>query len=340
MSIGVVNLFSINHYYAKKQIIFDIVSIALFLFFSFFDYRNLRYISELFYVLVLVLLMAVLTTRINGSSRWIDLKFISIQPSEFAKLSLILFIAKIFDFMGNDTYVSWIIATIASLLYIGLVFIEPDLGTSIEFLFIWFFLVVLMNFNWKATLIIIVAFLVISILGFEFMKDYQKARIFAFLNPYDDPYGRGYNVIQSMRSVGSGGLIGLGYKNGIMHILKFLPEAHTDFAFASFAEEFGFVGVSALMMIYTLQLFRILKTAFISRTSFGFYVAIGFFALYLFQIMENAGMNMGILPVTGIPLPFITYGGSSAMVYCTFLGITNSIYINKDTLIMSKYELL
>jgi rod shape determining protein RodA len=171
------------------------------------------------------------------------------------------------------------------------------------------------------------------------MKDYQKARILAFLNPYEDPYGRGYNVIQSMRSVGSGGLIGLGYKNGIMHILKFLPEAHTDFAFASFSEEFGFFGIAGLMSLYLIQLFRILKTAFVSRNSFGFFIAIGFFILYLFQILENAGMNMGILPVTGIPLPFITYGGSSVLVYCIFFGIINSIYIRRDSMLMDKYAL-
>ena len=284
--------------------------------------------------------MGVLITHTNGSSRWINLKVFSIQPSEFAKLSLVLFIAKIFNSMGSKEYFAIILTTVATLLYTGLVFIEPDLGTSIELMLIWFFMVILMNYNWKVSIIIFAIFVMIFIIGFEFMKDYQKARILVFLNPYSDPYGRGYNVIQSMRSVGSGGLIGLGYKNGVMHILKFLPEAHTDFAFASFSEEFGFVGVMILMLLYLVQLLRILKTAFISRNSFGFFLAIGFFVVYMFQILENAGMNMGILPVTGIPLPFITYGGSSVMVYCIFFGIVNSIYMRKDNLLVDKYEIL
>ncbi len=339
MAIGVINLTSIDVHFAKKQVIFDITALVFFFVFSFFDYRNLKYITEIFYVVILLLLMGVLVTHVNGSSRWINLKFFSVQPSEFAKLALIIFIAKILNLVGNKEYLSIILTTVGTLVYTGLVFIEPDLGTSIEFILIWFFMVIFMNFDWKISVSIIIFFILVSIVGFEFMKDYQKARILAFLNPYEDPYGRGYNVIQSMRSVGSGGLIGLGYKNGIMHILKFLPEAHTDFAFASFSEEFGFFGIVGLMSLYLIQLFRILKTAFVSRDSFGFFIAIGFFILYLFQILENAGMNMGILPVTGIPLPFITYGGSSALVYSTFFGIINSIYIRKDSMLMDKYAL-
>jgi rod shape determining protein RodA len=337
MAISLINLMSINAHFAKKELLFDGVAIALFFFFSFFDFNNLKYITEYLYVIVLILLMGVLVTHVNGSSRWINLKFFSLQPSEFAKLALVLFIAKVFNFVGSKESFSLLTASLASFVYVGLVFIEPDLGTSIELLVIWFFMVILINYDWKISLITFGVFMLIFAVGFEFMKDYQKARILVFLNPYSDPYGRGYNVIQSMRSVGSGGLIGMGYKNGIMHILRFLPEAHTDFAFASFSEEFGFMGVSVLMLLYFLQLLRILKTAFISKNSFGFFISIGFFSMYLFQILENAGMNMGILPVTGIPLPFITYGGSSAIVYCTLFGILNSIYRKKDAILADKY---
>jgi rod shape determining protein RodA len=340
MAVGIINLASIDSHFAKKQLIFDAVAIIFFFAFSFFDYRNLKYITEFFYVVILLLLMGVLITHVNGSSRWINLRVFSIQPSEFAKLALVLFIAKVLNLIGSKEYLSVVLTTIGAIVYTGLVFIEPDLGTSIEFILIWFFMVVFMNFDWKISATIIILFVLISVIGFEFMKDYQKARILAFLNPYEDPYGRGYNVIQSMRSVGSGGLIGLGYKNGIMHILKFLPEAHTDFAFASFSEEFGFFGIVGLMFLYLMQLFRILKTAFMAKNSFGFFIAIGFFILYLFQILENSGMNMGILPVTGIPLPFITYGGSSVLVYCIFFGIINSIYARKDNLLTDKYDIL
>jgi rod shape determining protein RodA len=206
---------------------------------------------------------------------------------------------------------------------------QPDLGNAIVYFSFWIVIIFISGFKvWLVPIIICLTVLFIP-LFWRFLKDYQKERIVSFLNPQSDPLGIGYNAIQAMVAVGSGGFWGLGLGRGTQSHLLFLPEYHTDFIFASFSEEFGFIGVLLLIFLYCLILTRIIVIGINSQDKFGLLVSGGIFGVLFTQFFINVGMNIGLLPITGITLPLVSYGGSSLLSFAILLGIASNIAKNR-----------
>lgn len=291
--------------------------IGLFLFFV-GRYINPKQIVSskwiVFVVCCLFLLAPILINNITrGSRRWIDLGFTSIQPSEFVKPWLLLFLV-------NTTL------PLLHLIPIGIIMLQPDLGSAMSVFFLITPLVIYNKKLFKLALIAGIVFLSLSPFIYKYgLHDYQKERIINFLNPLSDPLDKGYNVIQSKIAIGSGGLWGKGYKKGTQGQLLFLPEKHTDFMFATTAEELGTVGVIIVLSSYYLLISTLFKKAFLIRNDRALFLfTLGIAIQIWMQAFINIGMNLGILPVTGIPLPFLSVGGSSIMTLLFSIGIIYS----------------
>lgn len=331
--LGIVIIFSVTYQtnpgLTISQIIYVLIGFALAIFLTFLDYRVLRGLSFFLYLIIIGLLIFVLFFGSNqfGASRWIDLGFFKLQPSEIGKLIILLFLARFFaekeEFKLLDILLLLGIVGVPILL----IMLQPDFGTAMV---IFVLTLVMMAFSKIPKIIfaiILGALIIIAPIGWQFLKTYQKQRIYTFINPSQDPYGSGYNVTQAKITVGSGGLFGQGIGKGTQIQLNFLPVAHTDFIFASTAEALGFVGSTILIILLGFLIFRIIALARASKDAFGFYVAIGWGFVLLFQVFVNIGMNLGIMPVTGIPLPFVSSGGSSMITNMAAIGILQSIYI-------------
>lgn len=330
---GVVIIFSVTYSTQPllmiSQIIYVVLGFAGALALTFFDYRNLRGLSLFLYLILILLLILVMFfgSRTFGAARWIDLKIFQLQPSELGKLIIVLLLARIFSEHQNMSF--RYVLLIFGIVLLPVIFIlrQPDFGTAMV---IFFGLLVLLFFSKikKIILVSIIAGLILAApIGWHFLKGYQKQRIYTFINPALDPYGTGYNVTQAKITVGSGGLLGQGIGQGTQIQLNFLPVAHSDFIFASTAEAVGFVGSAFLIILLIFLVVRVFNVARLSKDLFGFYFAIGWGMVLLFQIFVNIGMNLGIMPVTGIPLPFVSYGGSSMLVNMAAIGILQSIYL-------------
>lgn len=313
-----------------RQIIFAAVGIAAYLFFSFYGYQNLAKLHRFVYPLLIVVLLGILLfgRDIRGSSRWIEFGFLRFQPAEFAKVVLILGLSR-WLYLKRGQINSW--KSIAlTLLYIlipaGLILLEPDLGSSIIIFGIWAGILFVSPISKKFITIIMLALVMATGLGWQFLlKDYQRQRVEVFLDPNLDPRGRGYNVHQAMIAVGNGQIFGRGLGKGLQSQLKFLPERQTDFIFASASEEIGFIGCLALLILYYVVLLRVLKIIRNARDDLSMYIASGVLFLLFGQIVINIGMNIGLLPVTGIPLPFMTQGGSSLWTVLIALGMVQNV---------------
>ena len=282
------------------------------------------------YILIILSLIAVwfFGRSIRGSTRWIDLGFFRLQPAEFAKLISVIIMAKFLDQSGekikNFRYV------LLSAIYVGipafLILIEPDLGSSLVIVFTWAAMLFFSRMNKKHFAVLLIAGIVLSTFSWFFvLHDYQKSRVYSFVDPSKDPQGRGYNVLQSIIAVGSGSLTGRGVGRGLQSQLKFLPERQTDFIFASTAEELGLLGSLFILGMFTLMFSRMVKAAASARDNFGMYLTLGIFFMLLFQVVVNVGMNIGLLPVTGIPLPLLSFGGSSLLTTMLALGLVQSV---------------
>lgn len=314
----------------ERQIIFASLGLVAMLFLAFFDYRNLKKITALSYVFIVLCLLGVwwFAEPIRGSARWIDLGFFRFQPAEFAKIIMIIVTAKVLDQQGEKIkdfrYV--ILSLIYVIIPIFLILVEPDLGSAIVVFLTWLGMIAFSKINKKHLAWIFVGFAMVSVMAWFFLlHDYQKERIYTFLDPGSDPRGSGYNVIQSVIAVGSGQYFGRGVGRGLQSQLKFLPERQTDFIFASTAEELGFVGSFLILILFFLILYRLVKIMASARDNFGMYLSLGVFFMLLSEIFINIGMNLGLLPVTGIPLPLLSYGGSSLLTVFIALGIVQSI---------------
>jgi len=308
-----------------KQILWVLIGTIFVYIFRNGDYRSLEKWSYLFYFITIFLLIIVLFKGEGRASRWIGLGWFYFQPSEFAKLVIILALS---SFLSNKNIRRFPILFI-SLIIVGipflLVFKQPNLGTAIIFIFIFLGISYIAGIT-RAQLISLFLFAIfVSPLIWTVMKDYQKERILVFLNPMRDPLGKGYNILQSKITIGSGGLIGKGFMKGTQTKLAFLPEYHTDFIFCLIAEEFGFIGVVIFILLYFYFLDKILEIISISKTEFGKYVACGIFVMFAGHFLINLGMTLGIFPIVGIPLPFISYGGSSLIVSLLCVIILSSI---------------
>ena len=313
-----------------RQAVFLLAGLLVFFFFATLDYHNLQKASSIFYLLALLLLVLVLVwgREIRGSARWFSLGFFNFQPAEFAKLALMILLAKYFQKEGGlmrrfrNVTGSFVYAVAPA----ALVAAQPDLGSAALLISIWAGFLILSPMPRRFFFYLLIIFLALSALSWQFfLHDYQKDRVRSFLEPTADPQGRGYNVIQSIVAVGSGGWTGQGLARGLQSQLRFLPERQTDFIFASTVEELGFVGGAAVIGLFAFILMRGARIFRQARDGFGAYLSGGITFLFFVQIAVNAGMNMGLLPVTGITLPLLSYGGSSLLVSFASLGILENI---------------
>lgn len=317
-----------------KQALFAALGLVAMLAFSQFDYHRLTHYWWLLYGVSIALLIAVLVIGPSqfGSTRWFDLGPIQVQPSEFAKLATIVTMAKFFSERGGDArdVRSLLISLAITLPVLGLVFIEPDLGTSIVFAAIWLGMVTVAGVS-RSHLLVLAA-ICVAILPFVWtfaVADYQVERISVLLDPYEDQQGlgAGYNNIQGELAVGSGQWLGKGLGNGDQTQLSFLKVPTKDFIFSVLAEELGFVGALALFACFVLLLLRGIRVADLAGDVQGQLIAVGIVVLILMQAFINIAVNLGIFPVTGIPLPFVSQGGSSLVSLFASLGILQSIVI-------------
>lgn len=322
---------------AFTQIFFGVIGIFLFMFFSLFDYRSLKnYASWAYGFIILLLLVVLIIGRVtNGASSWIDLGFFRLQPSELAKLVLILSLAKFLSEKGRNMKLLryFFLSLVYAAIPIGLVLMQPDFGTASVIIVIWFGMILASQAKKIHTFLLLsVSLGLLPVIYNFYLKDYQKSRILTFLNPSLDPQGSGYNVIQSTIAVGSGQLFGRGLGHGPQSQLKFLPERYTDFIFSVLAEELGFAGSVLLLVLFFILILRIVRIAKIAPDNFGSLIAVGMAVWILFQSFVNIGMNVSLMPVTGIPLPLISYGGSSTLALFMGLGILQSIALRHKKL--------
>lgn len=288
------------------------------------------------YILSLILLISVnfFGETSKGAKRWLDFAFIRFQPSEIAKITVPLIVARFinrsfFPLTAKKT----IFIIILILIPTFLVAKQPDLGTSVLIAFSGLLILFLGGANWKIILILLaILSFFLPILWFFLMHDYQKNRIITLLNPTNDPLGAGYHIIQSKIAIGSGGLFGKGWLKGTQSQLEFLPERHTDFIFSVLAEEFGLIGITILIILYLILIIRGLNIACKVQNTFSRIISAGFALILFFYVFINIGMVIGILPIVGIPLPIISYGGSSFIILMAKFGIIMSIKKHKTLL--------
>ncbi len=300
----------------------------------FIDYRFLCRHAYIVYGLSIVLLLIVFTAgyATRGSQRWIALGNFTFQPSEMVKLTIILALTKYFDGhqVGRSYHLTELLVPFLIVL-IPFLFIlkQPDLGTALIVFILFLSLVFFVGLHWRSLLIAAAGGLILTPIGWFFLKDYQKERILTFFNPERDPLGSGYHIIQSMIAVGSGGIFGKGFLKGSQTQLKFLPEQQTDFVFSVFAEEWGFLGGIVLLIMFFFLILWGLKIMIHSKDYPGVLLAYGITMLIFWEVVINIGMVLGLLPVVGIPLPFLSYGGSSMVVLMTAVGLLMNISVRR-----------
>lgn len=314
-----------------QQAIFIVVGLGLFFLMANIDYCLLAKFSlPIFVCSTLLLFLPIIGGGfVRGSQRWIQLGPVSFQPSEFIKPWFILFFASFFakeEKLGLKSFLQVLLVLVVPLF---LVFRQPDLGSTIVLGLIWLGIFFASGISLRYILFLVAGFGAIAPLGWRMLKDYQRQRLFSFLDPSGDPFGSGYNLIQSTVAVGSGWFFGRGWGKGTQSHLLFLPERHTDFVFASFAEEFGFLGSLILVLTIVFLLVLILRIGQKANDRLGVLICAGVFVYIFCQGFMNMGMSMGILPITGVTLPLLSYGGNSVLSVLISLGIVQNIALSK-----------
>lgn len=321
----------------KKQVLWIVFGLALFVLISNFSYRWLWDVTYVLYILMLIFLLLVFALGVVrlGAQRWLKIAWFNFQPSEFAKLIIVIFLSRYFSrkSAGDFSLLSGkfgifqglILPFMSVAIPIGLIIEQPDLGSGMMIFFLFLSFLYLTNVKLKYVFI----FLFISLLPvpflWQFLRDYQKERLLVFLNPNIDPLGAGYTIIQSKIAIGSGGIFGKGWLLGTQSQLRFLPESHTDFIFATFTEEWGLLGSMLLLFLYYLLIREGFQIARRTHDYFGKLLAYGISLMLCIQVFINISMNLGLAPVVGLPLPLMSYGGSSILVTFVSLGILVSI---------------
>jgi rod shape determining protein RodA len=316
----------------SKQVIWVLISLAVFFIFSFIDFRFLKRTDVLVFLFIffclLLLGLIVVGSIAHGAKSWFDLGFFYFQPVDMIKLILVLVLAKYFSRRHVEIrdvkhiFISGFYALIPLLL----VLLQPDFGSAMIILFIWFAMVMVSGISKLHLFFVISAGIVIFVTLWLFVfAPYQKARIYNFINPLADIHKTGYNVFQSTVAVGSGQILGKGLGFGTQSRLKFLPVPQSDFIFAAYAEEWGFVGSVLILLLYSLVIWRILCSASLGASNFEILFGMGIAIFFMSHVVINVGMNLGLVPVTGIPLPFMSYGGSHLLTEFAGLGILMSM---------------
>jgi rod shape determining protein RodA len=361
----------------QKQLITGALGIIIFFIVYLIPYKTFRFIAVPSYILSLLTLLAVLFLgkTVYGAKSWISLGGFGFQPSEFAKIGLILFLAHFLTRQRKNpnNIRDFVLVVSYSLIPIFLILLQPDLGTAIVYLAIisamlfwsgvdlfWFFLVLSpvvvvfaslfgvaafilslilvigLLFYFKKNIFVNVSIVILNIAaaflfdyGMNFLKPHQQKRIESFVNPMADPLGAGYNILQTKVAIGSGGFFGKGFLHGNQTQLRFIPEQWTDFIYCVIGEEFGFVGSFLVVILFFVLFTRLIHIATHTRNKFGSIVIMGTLALLFTHFSINIGMNLGVAPVIGLPLPFMSYGGTSLLVNMTLIGITLNFYKNR-----------
>lgn len=347
-AIGVLNLYSasgvrlgdgvqVENFY-QKQLIWGAIGVFGMAAFMTFDYRRLTAVAWPLYALTIVLLLAVpiMGKTVMGARRWLDFGVFSFQPSELAKFSVLLLGTRLLSGSSErldlkELFQVFALGAVPALLIIK----QPDLGTGMLVLLLLSGLILYRGIvPWLFRTLCVIVPTVMPLLWFV-LKDYQKRRILAFLDPATDPLGSGYHILQSEIAVGSGRIFGKGFLAGTQSQLRFLPEKHTDFAVAVFGEEWGFFGMIVLLSLFCAYLYQIAVVARDAKDPYGSFLAAGVFFYFFWQILINMGMVMGLMPVVGVPLPFVSYGGSATLVNFCLVGLVLNVsmrrYLFKQT---------
>ncbi|HEY5627290.1 MAG TPA: rod shape-determining protein RodA [Nitrospira sp.] len=339
LGIGVLSIYSVTHdqagpglpFYAK-QIVWILVGAVAFLIMMVWDYHRLARLAYPAYAVILILLVFVLfegkTSR--GAQRWIPIGPFAFQPSEFAKLVLILVMA---HYYSKAPRVGWLQRVVipGALMLPGLLLIlkQPDLGSGLSFMAVYAAMLLMVGMRSQALGVILLFSLMLFPFAWELvwgsLHDYQRQRIMAFVDPDYDPGGKGYHALQSRIAIGAGELTGKGLHGGTQSQLKFLPEGHTDFVFSVFAEEWGFIGVMVLLILFISLIWLSLEIAARAKDQLGALLAVGVIAMLCFCVVVNIGMTAGMFPIVGIPLPLMSYGGSATIMTMASLGLLMNV---------------
>lgn len=326
-----------RYWYVQRQGMFALVGALIVFLMMKFDYRVLQHLGNKLYIFNVLMLFAVDIAGHSalGAQRWIQIGPISFQPSEFSKLIMIISLAVLLENrVGKlNTFKELLPVTLYLIVPFFLVVTQPDLGTALVFLAIFFGMIFAAGVNMKLIGIIFGIGLSCLPVFWHFLKEYQKMRMMVFINPNIDPLGSGYHIIQSKIAIGSGLLYGKGLFHGTQSQLNFLPENHTDFIFAVIGEETGFIGATIVLLIFLFILWRGIRIAREASDNLGMLLAVGMTSMLAFHVLVNIGMTIGIMPVTGIPLPFISYGVSSLITNIMGMGLLLNIYNNRQQLI-------
>lgn len=326
--LSLATLYSIDFSYFRTQLIFFIVSFAFYTFFSFANYRVIKMYSIPIYIFSIIALIAVLLLGMEtrGSVRWVEIFGFRAQFSEILKPFLGVSLASfLLTRRNNVKHFLSVFLFLSPILF--LIFLQPDLGNALIYLFVVGLTLFFFGFNYRYFVSVFILVLMAMPFFWNFLHEYQKQRVLTFLNPSSDPLGTSYNVIQSLITVGSGMFMGRGLGQGTQSGLSFLPEQHTDFIFATISEQFGFIGNMILLVCFAFIFYRIYSIYQNSNKDFcKIYAGIAFF-LILIQFFVNIGMNIGILPVVGVTLPFVSYGGSSLLSNFILFGLLTAFNV-------------
>jgi len=317
-----------------KQFYWYLIGFSILVLMTTFDYHALERLSWPLYIFVIfMLLLVMIMGKISsGSQRWLNLGIFNFQPSELAKISIVIILSQFFsshgeyaDYRLRDLWQPFLLILLPCLLIVE----QPDLGSALMLGIIAFTIIIIMKIRWTSLIILAGTILSSVPLVWVTLKDYQKKRIFTFLNPESDPLGAGYHIIQSKIAIGSGLLSGKGFLKGTQTRLHFLPEQHTDFAFSVWSEEWGFFGSVFLLIVYLFLILWCINIAKNSKDKFGSILAIGITATIFWQVVINVGMTIGLMPVVGIPLVLFSYGGSSILSTMIGMGILMNISMRR-----------
>jgi len=339
--IGIVNLYSATSAWVGagtpiylKQMAWFGLGLALMMALVLFDYRHLEYLGFPLYWITLAMLLAVLVIgrTTMGATRWLSVGGVGLQPSELMKVVIIVILARYFSERATAQGFTLKELLAPGALLLGpvlLVMKQPDLGTAMLLLAIGGTMALFAGIRRSALVTLGAGGVLAACGGWFLLHDYQRQRIYTFLDPERDPLGKGYHIIQSKIAVGSGGFFGQGFRQGTQAQLSFLPERHTDFAFSVFAEEWGFVGCLLLLVLYLLIVLWGLYIARRANDRFGMFLALGVTAMLFWHIVVNLGMVIGLLPVVGVPLPLFSYGGTSMITTMTGVGLLLNVSMRR-----------
>ena len=330
-------------YYMERQFVFALLGVGLMVLVAVVDYRRLRDLSAVAYVAMLLILAAVVSPlgrNSKGAQAWFQVGSYELQPSEISKIVLIVVLASYIgarssagerSAVGRLHLRRFLVILVLAGLPVGLIMLQPDLGTALVFGAILFTVLVVAGAKGRHLAVLGMAAVVVvaAVLHFGVLKRFQQDRLTVFLDPTQKVQGPGFNLNQSKIAIGSGGIQGKGLFKGTQTNLAYVPEQHTDFIFTAVGEELGFVGSALLLVLFALVLWRTWRTAALASDATGSLLCIGVLAMFMFQLFENVGMTMGIMPITGIPLPFMSYGGSAMLASWAGIGLVLNVHMRR-----------